>query len=137
MDGVRVVERRAGACLAIKTLDDFLVLGHFALEQIDRDFAFEHDIEAAIDRAHAAGGNDFAQFKLPQAGREHDGMAAAIAGNGLEIGEVTGNPVARFTGSANRPAQRSSSLAGVVCHWTKIPIIWRGTSLEAENSPHG
>jgi hypothetical protein len=61
-------------------------------------------------------------------------MAATIAGNGLEIGEVTGNPVTRFTGSANRPAQRSSSLAGVVCHWIKIPIIWRGTSLEAENS---
>ena len=49
-----MVELRHGARLAPKALELPRVRGDLAVHQLDRDLAFEHGVERAVDGAHTA-----------------------------------------------------------------------------------
>ena len=83
-----------------------------ALEQFEGDLALKQHIEGAINGAHPPRSNDLAQFKLPQAPGKHDRMAALVAGNGLQRGQITWDPVAGLAGAANGPAHHWAALLG-------------------------
>ena len=51
---VRMAELRDRARLAAKALELVGVGGDLAMHQLDRDWAFEHDVKGAIDGRHAA-----------------------------------------------------------------------------------
>ena len=66
VNDVGVIERRAGARLAIKRLHDFRVGRHFPLHHFQRHFPLQLRVQRRINRAHAAGGDDGAQFEIAQ-----------------------------------------------------------------------
>ena len=49
-----MIELRQGHRFRAEALENFGLAGEFGLEHLDGDFAFEHGIEAAKDRAHTA-----------------------------------------------------------------------------------
>src|SRR5439155_7024879 len=88
MYDIRVIEGGAGARLAVEAFEHLRVFGHFALEQLYGDIAFQCDIEGAEDCAHAAGCDDLAQLKLTNLERENDWMRTFAAGHGFQRWQI-------------------------------------------------
>ena len=49
-----MVEFRQRHGLCAEAFEDFGLAGQFGLQHLDGDFAFEHGVEATVDRTHAA-----------------------------------------------------------------------------------
>ena len=119
MYDIRVIEGGAGARLAVEAFEHLRVFGHFALEQLYGDIAFQCDIEGAEDCAHAAGCDDLAQLKLTNLERENDWMRTFAAGHGFQRWQIPGNPVVGFACSANGSSQGFAHLAARFGHTSK------------------
>ena len=81
-DDVRVRQRRRGARLAAEPVDEPLVAGERAVQDLDRDLAREHGVVRAEDLAHPAGGD--ALHDVVAAVERDESLASGLAG-GLDV----------------------------------------------------
>ena len=72
-----------GAGFAVEALQHLLVLDHLRLSILTATSRSSISVEGAIDRAHAAGGDDRAQFELPQRMGMMTGWPHLVQGVGL------------------------------------------------------
>jgi len=114
VDDVRVVQSRAGAGLAIKTLQHFRIFGQIFPHEFHRHLAFEHQVKRAIHRAHAARGDRIPQLELPESHRHHHWMAALGAGRGGERRQVAGN---ENLGAAATTSHHAQGFADFIRCW--------------------
>src|SRR5688572_4807628 len=123
MNDIRVVHRRTGTRFAIEAFENLLIARHFAFEQLDGNVTFQRHIVGAINRAHAAGSDHFAQFELANAKRNDNGVSAFAARHGLQRRQFTGDPVLRLATAAHGQPERLSTL-GCFGHWEKDSRCW-------------
>ena len=123
MKNIGVIERGCGAGFAEEAFHHLFVLGHLALEHLHGDEPMEAGVEGAIDRAHAAGRDDFAQLELPDVRGEDDGMPALAARRGGESGMLLAEPLLGLALTASGHSEGLPFGMGCFRHRPKIAVV--------------
>ena len=73
-----------------ESLDDLRVIGEFGPQHFNRDFAVEHDVNAAPDRSHAAFADLFEDFVIADQPPDHFCYSSPLTASTSRVARAVG-----------------------------------------------